>query len=126
MPFDLSELTFDVDFAQPVTVIRSRGAFAAGGWKSTDSQNINTRGIVAPSDSKMLQMIPEGDRITGAIYLITQMRIYTTHYKPQPGVPGPGLSDKVIWQQREYQVTSVTPWQDFGFNIAVLLRTAGN
>ena len=129
MPFDLSELTFDQDFAQAVTILRSRGAFAAGGWKESLAETINTMGIIFVAGDKALQMIPEGDRVTGSIALITQMRLCTTHQDPIPGpdgTPGGGTSDKVQWNGAMYQILSVGPWKDFGFYWAVMLRLKGN
>ena len=117
---------FDPDLCTNFSIIRTGGNFGPGGWKSAPPRNIPAAGLEAASGSKAIQMIPEGDRVTGALVIFTPIRMYTTHLQPLPGVPGPGLADKVVWKEQNYTVEAITPWPEYGFWIAQLLRVKGN
>ena len=121
---DLSEITYDDDLAQLVTIIRSPVAFVAGGVKAQPFE-IPAMGIIAVAGSKTLDMIPAGDRITGAEYLITATRVYTTTADPSQQAPQGLVSDKLRWRNHIYSVDSVAPWGDFGFWLAAMLRIEG-
>jgi hypothetical protein len=124
MPFSLAELTYDPDLAQAVAITRTPVQFVAGGLAKKPFQ-VQAFGILTVASSKQLQMIPEGDRLSGSISLISETRIYTTHADmSDPQYPG-GISDKVFWNGRTYSVESVSPWVDFGFWQAILLRIDG-
>lgn len=119
MPFDLSEIANDPDLGEAVTVIRSKGVFGLGGYKA-QTTNIDTWGILTVADSKALQQVPEGDRVTGAMQLITQMQLNQTSEQRD------GVSDKIMWRGSTYQILSVAPWSDFGFSSAILQRLTGS
>lgn len=129
MPFSLTEVMYDMDLAQPVTVLRSQGVFGPGSWKESQPLIINTIGIITVAGAKALQMIPEGDRVSGSLQLLTEMRLCVTHQDaipPPDGTPAGGLSDKIQWNGTIYMITSVEPWKDFGFWSSILERLKGN
>jgi hypothetical protein len=129
MPFSLAEVTFDPDMGQAVTVLRSTGQFVAGGWQSSQDISIPTWGVLEVDSDKAMKMIPEGDRIAGALALFTNMQLVTTHEDAAPGpyaTQGPGLSDRIFWNGDYYSINAVGPWGDFGYYYAVLLRVTGS
>ena len=69
-------------------------------------------------------MLPVGDHISGAIYFITTTRLYTTTVDSTAGPQGL-VSDKIQWRGHIYRVQSVSPWGDFGYWQAQLLRVEG-
>ena len=62
---DLSQAVNDPDMAELFTIVRTSGAFAAGGWQPGTPQNIQGYGVVSIASGKDLEMVPEGDRIAG-------------------------------------------------------------
>lgn len=126
MPFQLDEVVNDPDLAQTITVVRTSGEFAKGGWKSSERQ-FEAYGVLTVSKSKELVQVPQGDRTTGAIYFLSTTRLYTTSETGvQPGGQQSLVSDQIIWHGLRYRVEGVEPWLDFGFWSAELLRIAGN
>ena len=90
-------------------------------------------------------MLPEGDRITGAMMFHTQERIYETQLDDgygqstfgdsSPcssdsnaagyGVAQQRVSDQVSWRGQLYRIVTVAPWKDFGYWRAVGVRMSG-
>lgn len=118
MPFDLSEVVLNPDFAQDVTITRSSGSFGEGGWINTSS-TIYAKGTIVVADSRALQQIPEGDRVVGSMQLLIDIQIYET------SAARGGLSDQIVWRGDNYRVQKVDPWGDFGFWSAILVRMEG-
>ena len=121
MPFSLKAICDDPLLSQNVTIIRSQGGqFGSGGFKPAAPVNIPARGVLEIADSKRMQMVPEGDRITGSIEFITKTRVYTTSEALE------GISDQIQWRGNMYRVTTVAQWGDFGFWSATLVRMTGS
>lgn len=117
----LGDLCNDPDFCQPggVTIIRTRGAFVAGGWQAAAPVNVASSGTIVPADAEALNQIPEADRVDGSLQFLTSQPIYETLEKLG------AISDKLQWNGNLYRVQSVTPWKDFGFYSAILVRMSG-
>jgi len=119
---------------EPYTVERSTGAFVAGGWQTT-SINVAGYGVVSVADKQDLQMVPEGDRVTGAMVFHSQQRIYETQQdggygQPEYGAGGFGVatqfvSDKIAWRGQLYRVLAVSPYPNRGYWRAVGVRMSG-
>lgn len=119
MPFSLSELANDSDLGQPILILRTAGSFAAGGWQAGAIQQIPGFGVITIADDEALAQIPEGDRVSGSLQLISAQPIYETQ------AARAGISDKIQWNGNSYRVQSVGPWRDFGFYAAILARMTG-
>jgi hypothetical protein len=138
----LAEVVMDSDLAEAFTILRSRGWFELGGWK-TISENVCGYGIITVSSDQDLQMIPEGDRISGAMTFHSYERIYETQldggYGQQPygdngfdcdnknkyGHSEQHVSDQIQWRGQLYRIISIAPWKDFGYWRAIGVRMSG-
>lgn len=115
-----ADLANDPDLGQPFTIIRTAGGqFVRGGW-SGKTQNIPTYGLIVPADDWALAQVPEGDRVTGSMMAITTTTLYLT------SEAAGAVSDQISWQGDRYRVVHVGPYQDFGYNFAVLTRMTGS
>ena len=121
MPFSLAEVANDPDLAQCWTVIRSTGQFAAGGWQNQTVQ-IEMRGISAIATDRDLEMIPEGDRVTGARLFIASQPLYVTR-NLEPNMSG--IADQIQFGDSTYRLLSVGPWCDYGYYYAIGVRMSG-
>lgn len=121
---DLEELTFDEDFAQAFTILRSQGTWARGGWQESARQQIPAVGIITPASAEDLLQVPEGDRVAGSMLVSTATRLYRSHSN---GIndDNSGTSDLVVWHGDTYRVSGVWPWVDQGFWKAVFVRVKG-
>src|ERR1700743_305743 len=63
---DTSELMFDPDFCEYFNVLRTtgRGQFGPGGYKNTPIV-IQMYGAVQYVDAETMEIVPEGDRVSG-------------------------------------------------------------
>ncbi|HJX53168.1 MAG TPA: hypothetical protein VJ801_10420 [Polyangia bacterium] len=119
MAFSLSEIADDPDLGTSFLIIRTTGSFAAGGWVAGTPVQIPASGVIAVAEDEALLQIPEGDRVAGAMQLISSQQIYETQ------ATRAGISDKVLWNGNYYRVVGVAPWADFGFWSAVMVRMSG-
>jgi hypothetical protein len=118
--FELQEVTDDPDLAEPFTISRQTGVFAEGGWQTTP-QDIQVFGVVTVATQKELQMIPEGDRVSGARMFFCSQAMYVTN--EENGI----TSDILIWNTHKYRVAAVGQFQNRGgFYYAIAQRMAGN
>lgn len=118
---DVSEIIEDEDVAQDYILYRSVGSWVNGRWTEGTPTEIPARGTIIPAGSKDLLLLPEGDRITGAISIYNRGEIYQTHQEPYEGT-----SDKIYWRGDCWKVGAVEPFGDYGFWHAVAVRMAGN
>lgn len=117
--WSLAEIGNDSDMGEPVTIVRSSGSFAAGGWSNTTS-TINSWGVVAVAEDEALRQIPEADRVEGALMLVSALPVYETLESRS------GLSDQIIWNGNNYRVVRLGPWSDFGYYHVILMRMTGS
>ena len=120
MPRNFSAITQRFSLSQSFTILRTTGAFAAGGWVENTPTEIPAIGVIVVADDEALAQVPEGDRVTGLLQIITDQQLHATS-------EGAGaISDKVVWHGDTYRVTSLAPWGDFGFCSAILVRVTGS
>jgi hypothetical protein len=119
MAFDLSDVTLDPDMGSPVTIIRTTGKFAQGGWTADTPQQISAFGVVGIADDQALEQVPEGDRVTGALQLVIHQPIFPTSEAHAR------VSDQIRWMGNLYRLIGVAPWKHFGFYSGVLVRMTG-
>lgn len=96
--------------SQHFTIIRKTGAWQSGRFVLDVAQNIPAIGIIQPSGSESLSMIPEGEKREGMVVIYTKTEIHLTE--------GSEVSDNVEWRGEMYKVLRIDRWQDYGFNIA--------
>lgn len=117
---DVSEILNDPDICQEFTILRSTdGKFVMGGWEDK-TQQIPGYGAITVASSKQLEMLPEGDRPSGAMAFYSTQELFTTHVDPKPGT-----SDILLWRGEKYRIMQVKPWIDFGYWLAIATRISG-
>jgi hypothetical protein len=119
MPFYLGDVTQDPEMASCFTVLRTTGIFAAGGWQKRAEVEIQMYGVVAVADDEALSQVPEGDRVTGSLQILTDQPLYETL------ISNSGISDKVFWNGNMYRVISRQPWTGFGYWSVIVSRMTG-
>ena len=130
----ISEIINDPDFAQEFTIQRDYGQFGPGGWQPNIAP-VQAYGPITVADFQTLNMIPEGDRPTGAMAFYWTSEIYETHSdRPQYGQGGAGqggygggqgTSDVICWRNQNYRIIKVWPDVDYGYYKAVGVRMSG-
>lgn len=124
MPFSLSSVVDDPDFAQAFTITRSSG----GSWQAGIWTNATTAlpgfGVIQPITPEELKQIPEGDRVEGMITFHSSAPIYETHTQSITDTNA-GISDVIRWNGQNYRIIKVAPWQDFGYYKAFGARMSG-
>ena len=116
---NVSEVVLDSDFVQSFTVLRSSGQQGPDGWINTETQ-LTLSGVISVARVRDLQMVPEGDRIGGAMIFHSVQPIYTTRTGE-----GQGISDVIIWRGERYKVSTLLPYVDYGYYSVVAVRLLG-
>lgn len=116
---NVSEIVTDPDFAQTLTIQRSAGRFASGGFVNTTT-SLNAAGVVVVAAEEDLEQIGEGDRVVGAMEFYTTVPIYETRTGAKEG-----LSDVIAWNGQQYRLAKVWPWRDYGYYRAIGIRMSG-
>ena len=116
------------------TIQRSTGEFTSNGWVQTPT-NVLGYGVVSVADKQDLNMVPEGDRVTGAMVFHSQQRIYETQLDGGYGQPSYGaggfdeatqrVSDQIFWRGQLYRILNVSPYPNRGYWRAVGVRMSG-
>jgi|SRR6185312_4730609 len=122
MPLDLSDVADDADLGEAFCIIRTPGQFALGeiGWQASEPVRIPIWGTWSVTDGKRLQRVPEGDRVTGSMNLVTATEIHQTSEARSE------ISDQLEWRGNMYRIISVEPWGDYGYWSAVFVRMTGS
>lgn len=131
---DVGDIVNDPDLAQAFTIERSTGQFVLGGWKTT-AVLVPAYGCITVASPEDLEMVPEGDRLSGAMLFHTSSPLYITELEGGAGQQGWGkggfgvttqqVSDVVVWRGQRYRVVHLSPYQDYGYYRAVAVRMAG-
>lgn len=121
---NLSEVVNDDDFAQEFQIMRSSGgSWIAGRWV-TNTINVPGFGIIQPSTPEELDQVPEGDRVKGAMSFHSETVLFETHTTASNDQFA-GTSDIISWQNQNYRLIKVFPWEDFGYYKAIGVRMSG-
>lgn len=106
--------------SQSIKIERSAGEWENGEFvPGMRKRTISLQGIVTVASPRDLRMVPEGDRQSGAMKLLTQERLYVT------GENGDNYSDVLLWRGERYRIYSVTPDADYGFYRSIATRAVG-
>lgn len=113
---------YDPDAPSSTSVTPSGGTGAKIVFTVTPAnpQVIPAYGTVTVLNEKELSVVPEGDRIKGA------MAFYTTEPMYLTGSAEANISDQILWKGEMYKVVNIAPWGSFGFNRAVGVRMSGD
>lgn len=104
---------------QPLKITRRSGEWVTGEFVLKEAEELEgVSGIVTMAQPRDLQMIPEGDRVTGAIRVLTQVQLQQTR--------DDGLGDIVTWRGAQYKVLTVTQDIDYGFYRSICTRLEGD
>lgn len=120
----LAAIVSDPDFAQDYTVLRSVGAFVKGKWTPGTAASIPFYGVIQPAGPEEIDMIPEGDIVSGALTFHSEQQMYETH-TTAPTDPNAGTSDIIPHFGENYKLVKVWPWIDFGYWKALGVREGG-
>lgn len=109
--------------SQGITIKRSSGIWEDGDFVSDGilPSTLHLRGIVTVASSRDLSMVPEGDRQSGAMKVLTTERLYVTGEINDSS----NFSDILVWRGEEYRIYSVTPDADYGFYRSIAMRVLG-
>ena len=96
--------------SQGITIKRSSGIWEDGEFVSDGipPSTLHLRGIVTVASARDLSMVPEGDRQSGAMKVLTTERLYVTGEINDAS----NFSDILVWRGEEYRNYSVTPDAD--------------
>jgi len=122
---DLSEVVEDPDFAQSFTLTRTPGVWSVGeqgaGFQG-EPYTVTLWGVIEPASPEDAEVIPEGDRITGAMaFWSTQPILHSAGSQTTPQ-----LADIVNWRGNTYRIVHVYPWTDWGYGKAIGVRQEGD
>lgn len=120
MPFSVADVVNDPDFAESYTILRSQdGSWQQGKW--VDAQvTLAGYGVVQPATNQDLDMVPEGDRVSGAFLFHSSSPLYETQVNPSNAI-----SDILVWQGQQFRILAVQQWQDYGYWQALAVRMLG-
>lgn len=130
---EVSDLSFVIDdgvLSESWTIMRSTGTFIFGGWVTTPTL-VDAYGVVSVASEQDLNMLPEGDRITGVMVFHTQTRIFETQLDVPPygegdvGIPNQRVSDIMVWNYQQYRVLHVGPYPNRNYWKALAVRIQG-
>jgi hypothetical protein len=118
---DLSEVVNDSTLAEEYTIQRLTGSFQFGGFVPTTT-SISGYGVVSVATEEDLQMVPEGDRVTGSMVFHSEQRIYETQLDANGSQK---ISDQIIWNYQLYRILHVGPYPNRNYWKAIGARMSG-
>jgi hypothetical protein len=137
---DLSRVVAGNLLTESYSILRSTGYFAIGGYK-TKATEIPGFGVVSVATDQDLLMVPEGDRVSGAMVFHSEQRIYETQMDAHPpnsgfgqggydgGTYGSGptqhVSDIILWNFQKYRILNVGPYPNRQYWRAIGVRLSG-
>jgi hypothetical protein len=119
---DLSFIIDDGVLSEAWVIQRAIGGFQLGGWTTTTTL-IPGWGVVSVASDQDLLMIPEGDRVSGAMVFHSSSVIYETEYDPASMTQY--ASDIMLWNNQSYRILSVGPYPNRQYWKAIGVRMAG-
>ena len=122
---EVGDLAFVVDdgvLSEAYTINRTTGSFQLGGWTQSSVALLGW-GVVSVATEEDLEMIPEGDRPTGAMVFHSQQQIFETKVTQASTVQT--VSDILIWEGSSWRVLKCWPYPNRNFWKAVAVRLAG-
>lgn len=118
---NLSSVIHSSRLSQDYTILRSSGTWENGEFiKSGTPSALKFHGIITVATERDLQKVPEGNRQTGAMKILSTEPIYVTGQLEENG-----FSDVLVWNNEKYQIVAVFPDKDYGFYRSICTRLSG-
>lgn len=118
---NLSSVIHSSRLSQDYTILRSSGTWENGEFiKSGTPSVLKFHGIITVATERDLQKVPEGNRQTGAMKILSTEPIYVTGQLEENG-----FSDVLVWNNEKYQIVAVFPDKDYGFYRGICTRLSG-
>lgn len=105
---------------QVITVKRYAASWTDGAYCRDEDNPIILKisAIVTVAKPKDLELVPEGDRVTGAMKFLTNVELHATN--------GEAISDELEWRGARFKILTVTPNVDYGFYRSIGVRLDGD
>lgn len=107
---DLSELLTDPDFCDTYTVQR-KNSYWSEGEQVSETNEFTVEGIVLPSTSEDIEMLPEGDRQHGLKTFFFPVLLHVTDTEE--------TSDVCVYRGQRYKLLSAFDYRSNGFYKAI-------
>ena len=118
---NLSSVIHSSRLSQDYTILRSFGVWENGEFiKNGIPSMLQFHGIITVATERDLQKVPEGNRQTGAMKILSTEPIYVTGQLEENG-----FSDVLVWNNEKYQIVAVFPDKDYGFYRGICTRLSG-
>ena len=107
--------------AVPFTILRdnghgsaSGGSFGRGGYKPSSltpspASTLEATGLVTPADPKTLQLVPEGDRISSVLSILTATKVNLSNEGAS------SEADIILYGGIKYRVLRCFDWSAYGY-----------
>jgi hypothetical protein len=96
-------------FYEIVELFFRTGSFIDGRFVIGSVSQVSINAVVQPAKSRDLQNLPEGSQVNGAKVFYTQTQIETVDDKNST------LENYILHENRLYKITSLSPWQSYGY-----------
>lgn len=116
---NVRELITDPDFCQKIKVTRTKAEIYNYVPRQTQTSFFVT-GIITIADDKDLQMLPQADRLSGAINVFTEQELYVTHYNSEENQAY--ISDIIDFEGETYKVAYQLGDMQYGFCRSTCVR----
>lgn len=116
----VDEILNDFDLCSQFSVIRTTGKFAAGGWQTNPSQQIDTIGATRNANGKEIRMLPEADQVLEVLSFRSITQMFPTT------LAGSQTSDVLVFQGDQYRILMVKNYSEQGYYLALATRLAGD
>ena len=120
----VQEVVNDPDFAQLFIIQRSNAGFWQDGVWVNHNVTLQSYGSMQPASDREIQMVPEGDRVTGMLSVWSSLQLFTTG-TVGPNDPAAHTSDILVWHGQNYRIMGVKPWFDNGYWRCLATRMLG-
>jgi hypothetical protein len=115
---DVSEVVNDPENAQSYSILRSAGTWVNGVWQP-NAETLQGYGRISVARPRDVEMIPEGDKIVGAMVFWSSTAIFGTR---ADSAGNGGSSDILMWRGKKFRVLSVYQYSDYGYWKAIATR----
>lgn len=117
---NVSEVLLSPEFMQPVKVYRNDNGRWEKGLFKQDEETLFLDMLVSPVNEKVINMIPEADRIKDAKTFHCLDELYITSANGEART-----SDMLEWKGNKYKIVSIADYSDYGYYKAFAVMVRG-
>lgn len=122
--FDVSDVLNDPDFVTDFTVMSFTERIDGKGRALCDCNVLESRGVIQPATAKELERLPEGDRYSQVVSVLSVYPLSTGEEREG------GKPDEILHRGKRYQIVSAEDWRDntglgHSKGLAVLMQGTG-